>query len=243
MNSFKPSAAAVHTAHTLTRNFLMREKPGCEYELNFDNLVKLIDVFTQAHRVEKVLENLAQRVHWLRREELLSNLEAFQDAARTIEIMRKGMPQFLTKEDEGVSAPALAATRVLMRNFEFTINPEVNRIQPTERNIAITIDVCTKIRVAESAMDEVLALPWKDKNDLRGALDSLREAVRGIEFAKNKMPSYPSEIVPVWQKHKVQEPQFTSRQMGVLKEASKALDQAKSPAEEQRILQGVSEAL
>jgi len=86
-------------------------------------------------------------------------------------------------------------------------------------------------------------LPWKDKNDLRSALNSLQSAVRGVEFTKNKMPDFSVEVKPHFKKNIVQEPQFTNRQMGVLKEASKAIAQAKSPAEEQRILEGTVAAL
>lgn len=87
-----------------------------------------------------------------------------------------------------VSAPAMHAARTLLKNFRFE---STGTIEPTERNIAIIVDVCTQIFRVEAALDNMVQrVPWLDKRSLGQNLDQLREAVRAIELVRNRMPSY-----------------------------------------------------
>lgn len=238
--AYKPSGPALHTVRILVKNFTISSLPEGKYQANIVNLCKLVDVFTQAHKLEKTLGDLVSQVRWLRKQELERNLEAFQEAARAIEIVRSALPQYNPGEGQqaDVSAPAYAATQVLMRHFKFERRPHLGRILPTFRNIAITIDVCTRIRVTQQAIDRALALPWARKEDLRSCLDELQRTVRALEANRNAMPHLERPITPIWRKMSpnVGEPKLTRKQRDLLTETGKQLQHARTPLQEQAIL-------
>jgi hypothetical protein len=98
--AYRPSMAALHTVRTLVRNFVIEARPEGHYQPTLLNLTKLVDVFTQAHKVEKVLGALASQVRWLRKHELERDIEAFQEATRAIEIVQAALPQYAPGDTE-----------------------------------------------------------------------------------------------------------------------------------------------
>lgn len=235
--AYRPSGPALHTVRTLVKNFVIEPLPEGRYEASMLNLCKLVDVFTQAHKLEKALGNLARQVRWVHKHELERDMEAFQEALRAVEIVHQALPQYNPGEQAEVSAPAYAATQVLMRHFNFIERPNGGRILPTFRNIAICIDVCSRIRVAQQAIDRALLLPWARKDDLRHCLDDLRKTVRALEANKNAMPHLERPITPLWRKQsRVGEPELTRKQRQQLTETGRLLAQARTPLQEKSIL-------
>lgn len=242
---YRPSAAALHTARILVKNFVIAELPTGKYQATLLNITKLLDVFTQAHKVEKVLSSLVQQIHWVSKHELEQNLEAFQEATRAIEIVRSALPQYAPgdREQAEVSAPAYAATQVLIKNYDFQARPHTGRIKPTFRNLAITVDVSMRIRVAQQTMDQALNLPWERKDDLRRCMTELQQTVRALEFVKNSSPHIATQGRPIWSKAgRYGEPELTRAQRQQLTETGKLLQQAKTPYQEQLILRDALKA-
>lgn len=94
----------------------------------------------------------------------------------------------MSQNNYDVSAAALHAARTLMRNFNLT---EKANIAATERNIAIIVDVCTQVFRVEAAVENLVRhIPWYDRHELAQSMDQLREAIRVLEVARNRMPRY-----------------------------------------------------
>lgn len=136
-----------------------------------------------------------------------------------------------------LSAPACHAARIILRHFDLVQKPN-GKIRPTEKNLAILIDVTTGIfRVQEALTEFVRTTPWMDKSELAKNMDRLRESIRAIEIVNNRLPRFeqPELMVTVHEKQNV-EVELTRTQIDNIQQISAALESARTVAEEQRVL-------
>jgi hypothetical protein len=135
-----------------------------------------------------------------------------------------------------LSAPALHAARTILRHFILVPRPEC-KIQPTEKNLGIAIDVCTQAFRAQNALNYLCSkVQWRDRNEAIAEIDNMREAIRAVELVKNSMPAYETEqAVPLWQKQRV-EAEMTRGQAEEMRAISARLKAARTVDEEQAIL-------
>lgn len=135
-----------------------------------------------------------------------------------------------------VSAAGLHAAKTLLKNFDIHEKPG-GRVRMTERNLAILIDVCTQIPRIEKVMDRMVrTVPWLDKDELGRHLEQLREGMRLLELVRNSMPSYAPQNVTVIRQREKEPVKLNSEQARHLARVATAIREAKTPAEEQRVL-------
>lgn len=134
-----------------------------------------------------------------------------------------------------VSAPALHAARTILRNFTIA-EVQGGRIRATEKNLGIIIDVCTGLTRVEKSLDNMLRnLPWTNKDALANNLDMLKDAIKAVDIARKQMPSYASNgSSSVLRDLGVQK--MSSEQARTIQHVSTAIQNAKTPEEEQKVL-------
>src|SRR3990167_11412028 len=114
--NYKVSAPALATARMLWKNLEFRERG--KVASTERNVAVLIDLFSQAFRLEGALEHLVRNVRWFNREELSLNMEKAQEALRALEVVRQRLPRFENNGVNGASAPAYAAANALLQHFD-----------------------------------------------------------------------------------------------------------------------------
>ncbi len=75
-------------------NFELTERPCSRVRATEHNVAILIDVCTQAFRVERVMTHMIKQVPWLDKNSLAANLDQLRDAVRAVEIVRNSMPSY-----------------------------------------------------------------------------------------------------------------------------------------------------
>ena len=240
--SYKVSAPAQHAATTLLRNFDLRALG--DIAPTQQNIATIIDVATQAFRLQKAVDQLVRVSPWWNPNALEESLEQLQDAVRAVEMVREGMPRFGARNAPNeikeyssyiTSAPALHAAKTLLQNF--LITPKAS-IQATEKNLAILVDVCTDIFRVEAAVDYVIrSLPWSSRGSLVSNLDVLRKAMRAVELVNNRMPRQADPItIPTQKKHEL-EIKLTKKELQQTQALAAQVAGARTVGEQQRLLQ------
>lgn len=86
------------------------------------------------------------------------------------------------------SSVALHAARTILRNFAVR---ERDKIEATEHNIAVVVDVCTQVRhLAPALKILVKTVPWYQPQKFPERLDALRQQVQTLETLRKRMPRY-----------------------------------------------------
>ena len=106
-----------------------------------------------------------------------------------------------------ISAAALHAARTLLRHFDFQIGKN-GKYAPTEKNIAIIVDVCTQVFRLEVAVKSITKqLPANlTVHELQSRSEQIREALRTVEMAYNYLPHFGEE--QIYQSGSSEERQF-----------------------------------
>src|SRR4051812_23004553 len=132
-----------------------------------------------------------------------------------------------------VSAAATHAARTILQNFQL-LSRSGSRVKPTEKNLAILVDVCTQIFRVEKVMDHMVRnIPWADKQSLAGNMEQLRDAVRAVELVRNSMHSY-GNVAPLHMGAKA--PPMSHEQLAEMQLVQNEVVRARTPEEEQKIL-------
>ena len=134
-----------------------------------------------------------------------------------------------------ISAPAWHAARTIMRNFNLDMK---GTIQPTEKNLAILIDVCTQVFRVQGALDQMATtVRALHKEDLKHQLQMLREAVEAVDMAGRRMPGYRvSPRVTIAEREKI-EFAISSKEREARRELARKVAGARTVDEQQKILQ------
>lgn len=90
-SAYQISAPSLHTARFLMQHFQFVRKAGLQ--ATEKNLAIVIDVCTQAFRIEAIVGQIASTRLWTGKEELLRNLEELRRALRATEIVRNRTPR------------------------------------------------------------------------------------------------------------------------------------------------------
>lgn len=96
------------------------------------------------------------------------------------------------------SAAAVHAARAILRNYHVDALPPPRKSKwaPTERNLAIIIDVCTQVFRLEHTVNLICReINHADPNEFRRNIDDVREAMFLLERARNFLPLYSDEPV------------------------------------------------
>lgn len=239
------SAPASHAAHVLLKNYHLRETGSISATL--DNIATLIDVATQSFRLVKVMDTLVQSAPWWNKQSLTDNLERLQDAVRSVETVLDNIPKYSNVEESPreiqefireyrVSAPALYAAKTLLQHF--TIQQRTT-LAPTEKNVAILVDVCTQVFRVEATVRYFLShIPWQRKQDATDALVSMRKGLRAVELVRNRMPSYSRPIQITIHKKQEVEFELTKKQIQDAQKLVAKVAAARTVDEQQQVLIG-----
>lgn len=174
-------------------------------------------------------------------------MEQLRDAVRAVEMVRERMPSFgegRTTPAEiqeyptySTSAPALYAAKVIGQHFRVE---QKTTILPTERNLAILVDVCTQIFRIEVAADYAVRIALSgDVSETRRNLVALQKALRALEVARNRLPEFaPIVAVPVRRKEEI-EVKLTRAQLQEAEQIAQRVAAARTADEQQSILRQV----
>ena len=246
------SAPASHAAETIFKNFEVRERGQIEATPN--NVGIVIDVCTQIYRVAPAMTSFVRMLPWANAEILADQMKNLQDAVRSLQSLREGMPKYgETPVEDGVtgaapslltgghystSAPAAHAARTLWGQFYFIRKVALDS---TERNLAIIVDVCTEVFRIERVVDRLVRASRSSAGKtFPSQLADVRDAIRAVELVRNRTPQYaptgPSVIVA--DRPKV-ELQLTRQQLKDAQEFAQRVAAARTVTEQQQILQSV----
>jgi hypothetical protein len=233
---YQISAPASHAAVVIFRNFTLREIG--RVEATKDNVAKVIDICTQMFRLVPALRAVVRSTSWLQRDELRAGLDRLREAVLGLSAACKRTPSFadnaLTPRGYSVSAPALHAAKVLMQYYQFMA---AGTIRPTERNLAVLIDVCTDVfRVAAIAERLAASRLWVGKDELPARMEDIREALRAAELVHNRIPTRASGSGVVVHKARQVEIKLTGDQLHTRMVIAREVSAARTVEEQQAVL-------
>lgn len=90
--SYSISAAALHTARVLMRNFSMQ--PTGNIQATEKNLAIIVDVCTNIFRIERGVNYMVKKIRWQTSDELKGNLDQLREALRVIDILYSRIPLY-----------------------------------------------------------------------------------------------------------------------------------------------------
>jgi hypothetical protein len=236
----------------LFRNYQLQ--PLGRVEATEHNAAVVVDVCTQTFRLQSSLTALVDAAPWRDQNTLREQLDYVRGAVQALEVVRNRMPRYAQAIPEAsrvnggyrgdtqdlapaqyqVSAPAAHAARMLAKNFRFL---QVAQLQPTERNLAIIVDVCTQVFRIEKEVDRVCsATLWQHPRELQQNLEGLRQALRAIEIVRNRMPSFAPQTRVVIREREKRELQLTKEQTTEVQRLQQLVASARTVEEQQRIL-------
>ena len=195
---YQPSAPAVHTASTLLKNFDINALG--RVEANNHNVAVIVDVCTQIYRLAPTITLLTREIPWHQPKVVVERMDLLRQRVQELGVARSKMPRYNGGAGEGqpvgsqqgqqVSAAALHSARMLLRNFEFVRKA---KLKPTERTLAVLVDVCTDVFRVERAIDQITQSSlWGKGAELQPRLNELRRLVRELELLKNRLPVFPT---------------------------------------------------
>ena len=139
-----------------------------------------------------------------------------------------------------ISAPATQAARLLMQNYTLVPKPGC-RVLPTEKNVAILIDVSTGIFRLDMLLSSemIRTLEWKNESAFKRQLDQVRQGVQAIEMLRNRLPKFSgtADREVDMRMYRETELNVSDQQKEHSAAVSKALSEARTVQEEQEVLQ------
>lgn len=136
-----------------------------------------------------------------------------------------------------ISAPALHAAHTILQHFDLHQKPG-GKVIPTERNLAILIDVCTDVfRIQIAVKNAVTKVSWQDKNELARNLEALQDSLRALEMVHNRMPRFRTNEMMTTIAHKQSiDEEMIKAKIRENSHIARALGDARTVEEEQRVL-------
>jgi len=238
---YQISAPASHAASVIFRNFHVREIG--KYEATEENVAKIIDVCTQMFRIVPALATVVRSANWANPETLRKNLDQLREAVLALDETRKRLPSYAddapaeqsTKRSYSASAPAAQAAKILLQHYAFTAK---NTIRATEKNLAVLVDVCTRIFSVGAAVERLASSRlWVGKDELASRMGEMREALRAVELVRNALPTRSlGPRVVVRTVRNIEPPRLTSEQLRERQLISQEVSSARTVEEQQAVL-------
>jgi len=228
------SSPALHAANLVFRHFDLHERK--DVVANVNNVARLIDLYTQIHKIETVLKRMFTKTQWLNQDLLLVNLEQTRGLLRETQQLLEGLPQFQKEGELGATAASYTAAKALMEYYVFVPNPR-GQIPLTLRNIAVLIESsCGICRIEElrPMLNTVLSF---EPQELRQQLKLLRTTLRALEVVRNRLPAYaPKNLRRLKEGKRMERPKLTSEKQRELKLITEALQKAVTPEEQLAVM-------
>jgi len=204
------------------------------------NVATIIDVSTQTFRLLPCVNAIVAAANWVDRNNLRQNMERLRAAVEAIRPVAENVPHYKEPNGNGlpnsyvVPAPALHAARALAGQFLFTRKA---KLEATERNIAILIDVCSGIgRIVESINSLVTYTLAPRAQEIGEHLELLRNALCAVEVARNRMPSESQVAQITLRKKKDIEIHLTRKQISEAHALAVKVSSASTVEEQTRLL-------
>lgn len=236
-DTYQISRPAVHTARTIFRNFSVT--PIATVEATEANVATIVDVCTQIFRAGPRLDTIVQVAPWNDSDALRDNLERLKGAVEAIQPTMQHAGRTVADDKEQayrVSAPALRTAQMLLQQFAFA---RVGKLQPTEKNLAVLVDVCTGIsRVLEAVQRLSSAVLVPDTPQEFGEhMKVVREAMRAVEIVRNRLPSDGGSIRVTYRQKQAVALEITKARLREAQALAARVSAARTVQEQQQVLQ------
>lgn len=240
--NYSPSSPALHTAEVLFRNYQLSERGRVEATKH--NVAVVVDACTQVFRFELHLTALVKAAPWNQPTTLKDRLDLVRDAVTALQAIQRKLPRYenappsdgkaVSQEGYHASAPAVYAARGLVQNFLFT---QRANLAPTERNIAIIVDVCTEIfRIEQEVYRVAKVVLGQHPEQLVRNLEQLQQALRAVELVRNRMPRQAPQMRVTIREGGSQELRLTREQQAEAQRLSTLVAGARTIKEQQGLL-------
>lgn len=234
--SYQVSMPAVHAARVILRNFKVTELG--EVEATEENIATIIDVGTQTFRLLPKLQAVVTAAKWASSDDLQENMDRLQAAVEAIKPVAAKVPRYAdaAPAGNGYTPPAAAVHTAHMLTGQFMFTRR-SKVEATEKNIAIMVDVCTSIGRVMDAVNSLASYTLVPKSqEFAERMNLVRKALRAVELVRNYLPD--TGIAPrvtLRERSKV-EVQLTKQQLRETNELARKVSSARTVDEQVRLL-------
>lgn len=203
---YQISGPALHAARTVWRNWIPRETST--YEATLRNVALMIDAATKIYQLQQQIDRLVAIAPWgkSRIHELQRNMEEIREVIELVRLTHEQMqagyvhrtahqtPHEGAWQQYQQSEQARRAARLLWKHYAWEKQP-FGKLPPTEKNIAIVIDVCIDTWRANVSLPLLLQESGWINRDFGDNFRALRRALQAMELLRDRAPRVAPGVV------------------------------------------------